>query len=304
MLNLMWKNIFLKITPVYEKFTAFLYRVIKKPFFQKIFLIFVLISSIMLSIACFVFGVKIYPHSWFFMPHVLGFFSIPAFFILFSIYFLKNLDLFDYICKRVFTLFVKPFFLLIIIILFSLGFYFIYSRLFFPKFFYFLVVLPILPIYLVKIIFEMHASPTTVPSLGWAIFVSFILIIPLMIYCFNFIGKKMLLNNLENIPLKILNYNVEKKGLKLRKEIIIIWFISAIISFFTLFNTYAGTDTAVYWIYVKDYLETGNLDLLFNPSAKSEPKSDYSFRLNFSFIPFIFMLIFFTIICGCDISLC
>ena len=73
--------------------------------------------------------------------------------------------------------------------------------------------------------------------------ISFLLIIPLMTYCFNLYGKK-ILSTIENFNIN----NFEKKSLKNKfdssiyrnksipkKEIITIWLILAIICFFILF---------------------------------------------------------------------
>lgn len=307
MLQLRKKKLFIKIKRIYGKFSLFLYGMIKNPLFQKILLIFLLISSITLSIASLALGIRIYSHTWFFLPTAVGFFTIPLFFIPIIIYFLKNLDLFDYFCQRAFSLFVKPWVLPFIIIFFSLGFYFIYSRLNLPDFTYFLVILPIFPLYVVQVIFELYTSPTEFKSLTWIGFFNLLLLIPLMIYCYHFIGKKILskikivnIDNSENLFAPKKGVKLKRNDLNLKKSLITIWVVSAIICFLILINSNFGFDTPYYYIFVKDYFETGNLDLIFNQSSKSEPIFE---ERTFSFIPITFILIFFAFICGGDIIL-
>ncbi|MFX0142397.1 MAG: hypothetical protein ACFFDN_52640, partial [Candidatus Hodarchaeota archaeon] len=258
-----------------------------------------------------------YSYTWYFLPHVMSFFTIPCFLIPISIYFIKNLDLFDSFCERVFNLFVKPWLIFILIILISLGFFFIYWGFNLPKLTYIIAVLPILPIYFITIFFGSFGTPTGYSSFSWAKIFSFMILIPLMIYSFHLIGKKIISkieisidekkkNKTQNTQKKNKIHDIIKsdtKGSNLKKEILFIWCVSVIIYFFTFLNSNFAYDTPVYYMFAKDFFETGNFDLIFNPDSKSKPRSDISSRDSFSCLPTVLLLIFFTIICGGDLNL-
>ena len=304
------EEFFIKIKKIYEKFLLFLYRIIRNRFFQKIFLIFALVSSIILSIALLILGIRIYPHTWFFLPWFLGCFTIPCFFISISIFFLKNSELFDMFCERFCKLFIKPWFLFIIFFFIIIGFSFIYFFLTLPNFTYYIIVIPAFPFHILEIMLELYESPSEYNYLTWAGLISFILILPLFIYCLHYIGSKILskikLNNKSNniitsIPSKDDLIKNNRHILNLKKEIIIIWLISLISYFLILYHTTMAWDTPMYYIFVKDYFETGNLNLLLKPESKSKPYTDLDAQL--VSIPVILLLIFFTYICGGDVIL-
>lgn len=300
----------IKIKKLYEKFLLFIYRIIKNRFFQKIFLIFTLVSSIFLSIALLILGIRIFPYTWFFLPPFLGVFSIPCFFISISLYFLKNSELFDMFCERFYNLFIKPWFLFFIFFFIIIGFTLIYLFLTLPNFTYYIIILPAFPFHILEIMLELYESPTEFNSLTWAGFISFILILPVFIYVFHYVGGKILSNiKLKNKSNNIITSTPRKYDLikdnrnifNLRKEIIIIWLVSLISFFLILLNTTMAYDTAFYYIYVKDYFETGNLNLLLKPESKSKPYTDL--KGNYDFFPVILLLIFFTYICGGNVEL-
>ncbi len=292
----------------YKKGVQILYRLIKLPLFQKFLLISILLVSILLSIALLILVIRNTPFNWFYLPVVSGFITIPLFLIPICIFFLKNMDLFDYTCEKIFKILIKPWLIPILIVIFSLGFYFIYSALNLPILFYPLVLLPILPFYLIRMLLEIIPTPTKYSSTLWSVIFSFFIIIPLLIYFFNLIGKKILLNT--KIP-KTLNsekfeYNQLYKFTKrqsLFKEIILCWLLAFFMCFLLLFGKPFGYDTPYYYIFVKDYFESGNLDLIFNPQSKSTPYSELTFSNTYKVLPIVILLIIFSIICGGDIIL-
>ncbi|MFX0132295.1 MAG: hypothetical protein ACFFDN_01485 [Candidatus Hodarchaeota archaeon] len=301
-----------KIKKLYEKFLLFLYRIIKNRFFQKIFLIFTLISSIILSIALLILGIRIYPHTWFFLSPFVGVFTIPCFIISISIYFLMNSELFDMFCERFYKLFIKPWFLVFIFFFIIIGFTLIYLFLTLPNFTYYIIILPAFPFHILEIMLESYEFPyeSEYEPIAWAGLISFILILPLFIYVLHYVGSKILSNiKLKNksnniitsVPRKYDLIKDNRNIFNLKKEIIIIWLVSLISYFLILYNTSMAFDTPFYYIFVKDYFKTGNLNLLFNPKSRSKPYTDLDG--NYDSFPVILLLIFFTYICGGNIEL-
>ncbi len=306
------KKFLIKINRKYKRILLFLYKLIKNRLFQKIFLIFILTFSTILSIILLFLGLEVYPHTWFFSPKIVGFLTIPCFFISISFYFLNNLDLFDLFCEKIFNIFIKPWFLLIIVFLFCFGVFFLYSILNLPGFIFFIAIIPILPIYIFSIIFINYKSPTGVGAAKWLGFFSFIVLIPLLIYCFHLIGKRIFSKiNITNDDNHELYHNTidyvrnkpERNKNTFYKELFILWLVSIIFYFLTLFYSNLAYDTPLYLTFVKDFFDSGDLNLILNPTLKSKPRRSYSIIINISFLIPVLLLIFFTIICGGDLFL-
>jgi len=166
--------------------------------------------------------------------------------------------------ERFYKLFIKPWFLFIIFFFIIIGFTLIYLFLKLPDFTYYILILPAFPFHILEIMLELYESPTKYNYLIWAGFISFILILPLFIYCLHYIGSKILskikLKNKSNniitsIPSKYDLSKYNRNILNLKKEIIIIWLVSLIFYFLILYNTTMAFDTPFYYVFVKDYFK-------------------------------------------------
>ena len=145
---------------IYNKFIHKIFHLIKKKNFQKILLYSIIFLLPIITVIALILGLKVYSYTWFIIPSIVGFISIPLFFIPICFFFLKNPDLFEEFCVKSYKIFFKPWIFPILVVSFSIGSYIILSRLTRLNILNIVYKIPIIPIYITGILFGNYDNPT------------------------------------------------------------------------------------------------------------------------------------------------